>query len=173
MNRPLLTNILTFDNKQYKITFFDGKNVEQFLPYTQSYGVCFTEDGKIVIGRHEGGYTDWHLSGGTIEKGEHPNDTLRRELYEELTLEVIKFELLGAQLVEPISGDKGKYYQLRYVALVKLHPLQIDPDKGIYWERKLVTPEEFLSYVKWGNIGKHLLIEASKIFIKWKENKEI
>jgi len=167
-NRPII-NDWEFKGQKVRFHFYDGDDTEEFKPYTQSYAIPFTEDGKIVIGRHDADYDDWHTPGGKIERGEHPDDAMIRELDEELSLEVLKFKLVGAQLVEYINSDKPSHYQLRYVASVRLKTLTPDPDGKGLWERKLVDPEEFERFVKWGDIGKHLLKRGREQYLKWKQ----
>jgi len=59
--------------------------------------VCTDDRGRVLLARRAGppfaGY--WDLPGGFLEEGEHPLDTVRRELREETGLEVEPGEFLG------------------------------------------------------------------------------
>src|SRR3990167_3993508 len=79
---------------------------------TQTYAVCFC-DGKIVIG-YGGHKKSWGLIGGTIEKGEAFEETLRREIKEESNMEILSFLPIGYQKVTD-TRDNKEFYQLRYV----------------------------------------------------------
>jgi 8-oxo-dGTP diphosphatase len=61
------------------------------------YGVAIN-DSSILLCRIAPGYPGegrWTLPGGGVEWGEHPEDALRREVYEEAGLELNGFEFLG------------------------------------------------------------------------------
>jgi 8-oxo-dGTP pyrophosphatase MutT (NUDIX family) len=148
---------------KYKFTFIDSDSHEKFSPIAQSYGICFDKDGKIAIGRNSLTFNGrWMLPGGRRENGESPEQTLKRELLEELDLTVDKYKLIGAQKVEyPDDVSKKPFYQFRYAVIIKeAKPLTPDPDNGIVWERKFVNPSEVNSYIKWGKILQHTVLKS-------------
>jgi len=57
------------------------------------------KDGKILMGNKASGvgpYPDtWRLPGGGIEEGETPEDAVKREVMEEVGLEVLEVEKIG------------------------------------------------------------------------------
>jgi 8-oxo-dGTP diphosphatase len=59
--------------------------------------LCVDERGRVLLARRAiepfEGY--WDLPGGFLQEGEHPLDTIRRELLEETGLEVEPIDLLG------------------------------------------------------------------------------
>lgn len=114
---------------------------------TQAYGICFTEEGKIVLATGEPEY--WNLLGGTTESGETLEQTLARETMEEAGVELIDCEYIGCQLVEDPQNPEGKtlYYQTRFWGLVRLH--EWTPNFETH-RRRLVDPDEFLSVLEWG-----------------------
>jgi len=142
-----LTNTWEYKGTKVKFTFYDGSNASDFEPYNQSYAICFREDGKIIIGFHPGEYNDWLLPGGRRESNEDGLATLRRELDEELSLDIKKVHLIGAQRVDYLNVKKESHYQLRYVATVKVKKLTPDPDNGKMWKRKAIDPKDFSKYL--------------------------
>src|SRR5689334_5698060 len=109
------------------------------LPFTQCYGFCYDDNLEILIFNHE---NSWHMPGGTREGKETPNETLLRELREEVNVEVEEPVFLGSQMIEFLTGQDPrsglkKYYQLRFICKIKkLNPQLPDPDNGVIYERK-------------------------------------
>jgi 8-oxo-dGTP pyrophosphatase MutT (NUDIX family) len=127
---------------------------------TQTYAVCFCE-GKMVIG-FGGKKNSWGLIGGTIEKGERLEQTLRREIKEESNMEILSYKPIGYQKVTD-TRDNSFFYQLRYVALVTPYgPFIADPDDSIT-EIKLIDPADYKQYFDWGNIGDRIIERALEL----------
>lgn len=141
---------------------FKIENAE--YPMTQSYGVCFNEKGEILV-IHETEGPNWKIPGGTIEKGEHPKETLLREFMEEVTMELYDDPiLLGAQLSESYPEGRNRIYQLRYACRVKtiLDP-KPDPDNGMLYIRKFIPASSITEHVKWGEIGDEIFRHAIEV----------
>lgn len=127
---------------------------------TQTYAVCFCGE-KIVIG-FGGQKNAWGLIGGTIEKGETLEQTLRREIKEEANMKVLKYRPIGYQKVTD-TRDGNFFYQLRYVCIVQPYgPFVADPDNGIT-EIKLIDPKEYKQYFDWGDIGERIIVRATTL----------
>lgn len=136
---------------------FEGLDIEKCR---QVYGVCFVED-EIVIG-YGGTKGDWGLIGGTIEKEESFEQTLKREIQEESNMEVLSTLPIGVQKVTD-TRDGSFYYQLRYVCTVRPYgPFVSDPASGIT-EIKLITPANHKQYFDWGSIGDRIMDRAMEL----------
>ena len=154
------------DMVHYK--WISSKGYRKFKPVTQVYGVCFTEDGKILIIKDE---DEWNLPGGKPEKEENPEETLKREVFEEATVILDKLSMIGACEVifrdNPNKNQGEHFYQLRYFAIIKeIKEHTKDPFSGKKFERKLIKPSEFTKYIKWGKIGEEMLSAAIKEYDK-------
>lgn len=52
--------------------------------------------GEILLVRHTYGDRGWDLPGGMVKRGEHPEDTARREMHEELGIRAPQWADLGS-----------------------------------------------------------------------------
>lgn len=144
---------------------FEYEDADSFdnLDYSkcrQTYGVCFYGD-QMVIG-FGGQKQAWGLIGGTIEKGEKFEETLKREIQEESNMEVLSALPIGYQKVID-TRDNSYIYQLRYACKVKPHgPFVSDPALGVT-EIKLIDPKDYKQYFDWGKIGERIIERAMEL----------
>src|SRR3989344_9091570 len=158
----LTNNYIGHSGVEYIFEYSDADSFNDLdkTKCTQTYGVCFC-DGKIVIG-YGGQKQSWGLIGGTIEKGETFEETLRRELREESNMEVLSFLPIGYQKVTD-TRDNSFVYQLRYVCITKpFGPFVSDPADAIT-EIKLIDPKDYKRYFDWGNIGNRIIERALEL----------
>jgi len=131
---------------------------------TQCYAVCFVEDenGKIII-VHNGKKDTWGLIGGTIEKGEDHENTLKREIHEEGNIEVLKYLPIGYQKAS--GEDLENYsYQLRYVVLGrKFGEFEKDLGGGSVDKVKFIDIDEVKEYFNWGEVGDRIIARAKEL----------
>lgn len=113
---------------------------------TQAYGLCFTEGGLVVVVRPE--FHGWNLPGGTVEPGEHPSDTLVREISEEACARVVRSRYLASQHIWDPGAPEGNrsYYQARFWARIELEPWA---PRFEMIERRLVLPGDVASTLFW------------------------
>jgi len=167
MARKYVSQKVNFAEDEYIVTWIPADEVAQFSPITQVYAVVFNNSGKILICR-KNGIGNWQIPGGSPEEGETIKDTLKRELMEEVDVEVTDIRVLGGQKVVSTSGYV--FYQLRCVARVeKLLPQTLDPADNVDWERKFVPASKINEYIKWGRVGRKMFSDAIDL---WKENNE-
>jgi ADP-ribose pyrophosphatase YjhB (NUDIX family) len=144
-------------------TWIKTDNVESFSPVTQVYGICFNENGEILICR-ESKKGNWLIPGGHPEKGESIESTLQRELSEEVDVKVKNIKILGVQRVDIPDSPSKTHYQVRCICLIeKLLPQTPDPASGNTWERKLVPADKITEYVKWGVVGEQMFKNAIEL----------
>jgi ADP-ribose pyrophosphatase YjhB (NUDIX family) len=130
---------------------------------TQTYAVCFY-DTKIVI-VHNGKKKTWGLVGGTIEKGEIFEETLKREIREESNMDVLSFLPVGYQKVVD-TRDESFFYQLRYVCIARPYGEFVSDPAGTITEIKLIDPKEYKQYFDWGDIGERIITRAIELLPK-------
>ena len=104
--------------------------------------VCVDDRGRVLLARRANepfkGY--WDLPGGFLEEGEHPLDTIRRELREETSLEVEPLDFVGLWV--------DRYaYETRTAATLNL-----------YWTARVLSgspePADDVSELAWFAPGK-------------------
>lgn len=64
-------------------------------PDVQGVKCVLTDGERVLLVRHTYGHREWDLPGGAVRRNEPPHDTARREMQEELGVEVARFNDLG------------------------------------------------------------------------------
>lgn len=133
------------------------------LEVRQVYGVLFTADGKIML-RVDDGFHG--LIGGSPESGETPEETLCREVFEEVNCKISNLHYLGYQTVH---GDGEPYAQLRYVAKIEeIGENRPDLDDGKLYERILVDKEKAGKTLDYGIEGEQIIAAAIRVAREYK-----
>jgi len=85
----------------YRVAFA-GLRVYWFLTRPETSGVkCVLTNGeRVLLVRHSYGPRAWDLPGGSVRSGENPENTARREMQEELGLDVERWRPIGRLDVE-------------------------------------------------------------------------
>jgi 8-oxo-dGTP pyrophosphatase MutT (NUDIX family) len=97
---------------------------------------------EILLVRHTYGVRDWDLPGGMVKRGEHPEQTARREMHEELGVQPPQWadlgsvsttlehrqdtiHLFGAELVTPsVTIDRGELAAAQWFSPGELPPMR-------------------------------------------------
>jgi 8-oxo-dGTP diphosphatase len=93
-----------------------------------------TRDGTVLLGRRRGahGAGTWAFPGGKPDPGEHPGDTVRRELLEETGLTARSVEPV-AWTSDVISDSAQHYVTLHHLVDADGEPMVLEPDKVEGW----------------------------------------
>lgn len=165
----MISDYWEYKDEKIKFTFYDSDSHKEFKPLKQSLGFCFNKKGQLLLGTNKTMkefQNKWIIPGGTIEEGETPEETLHREVDEEVSITLKKIKLLGAQKVEFLNNSNKKpFYQLRYVALIdEIKELTPDPCNKELWERIFIDPKNLKEYMDWQEIGDYLIKRAVEEF---------
>ena len=118
--------------------------------------IALTEDNEIILVRqyrHAAGEVILELPGGCIEKGESPEEAIRRELQEETGYQFTDIEFLSSLYANPATANnKTHCYIARGGRLVGKQEL----DKGEEIDLELVSPEKLKELVLSNAFGQAL-----------------
>jgi 8-oxo-dGTP diphosphatase len=111
---------------------------------TAAFGLIFDGDCFLMARLKERG---WDIPGGHLEPGESPQETVRREIYEETAVHVGKLQLLGYDKFDIHAPTPPGYpypypvsYQLFFWGRVSSLEPFVATDEAL--ERKLFTPAQ-------------------------------
>ncbi len=137
--------------------WMDGE-VSPELPIKQVYGIVFSKDGEILLKKDGKNYS---LPGGKPEQGDSGiEDTLKRELDEEVNVSICNIVMIGYQLVDE-QNNIPPYAQVRMAAAItRIGDNRPDPDTGRTYERILVSPKQAAELLNWGDVGKQQIQAA-------------
>lgn len=163
MKKLIFEGNLDWKGIAHKMELYEADDISDLQPITQAQAVPFVDQNHIVIFKHLDGY--YGLPGGSVEEGEKFEEALKREVYEECACEVLDCGLIG--YVKDIQlPDNQVKYQLRYWAKVKLLDEPVNDPAGKALVREVVSIEEAIKKLSWGERGEKLLELALKNFTK-------
>jgi ADP-ribose pyrophosphatase YjhB (NUDIX family) len=158
--------------KTYKVIYQDGlpetPTDPKILDGVHSY--CFYKD-KLVVVSKDG--QSWTPPGGGIEKklGENFEEASIREIKEESNMKVLHQECMGYQDLERVE-DGRIFRQFRMFAIVEPYgDFVSDPDGDIF-HVKLIDPADYKEYIKWLEIGDHLMERALEMKREWEARQQ-
>jgi 8-oxo-dGTP diphosphatase len=149
------------EGKIHTLTYYDGiPKPDINFKIAGVHSFCFYNN-KLVIVRNKKNYF-WTPPGGTIEEGENYEQASIREVREESNMKVIYQECIGYQDFE-LPGEIKTIRQVRMFCVVEPYGDFVDDPDGDIHEIKLIDPNEYKEYIKWGEIGDRLMERALDI----------
>ncbi len=129
------------DSKDIPVSTESGARRKESPEYTNVAAAIIEYDGKLLVGRRKTGKSyggKWAFAGGKFEQGESAEEALRREVKEELGIEI---EIIRPFTVKEHSYPNGDSFRVHYfICRILAEPLNITGHDELRW----VTPEEFL-----------------------------
>jgi bis(5'-nucleosidyl)-tetraphosphatase len=165
---PMVNEYNGRSGETYLFEYFETDSIDH-LPQdkmSQVQIMAFHKD-KLLIVNNANKFNTYSPVGGSIEKGEKPEECLVRELREESNMRPIIYRLIGYQKCTNLSHpNKSIEYQLRYAALVEpIGPFtpDCDPD-GDVTELLEINPVEYKKYFDWGKAGEIIMKKAIEFY---------
>jgi hypothetical protein len=161
---PDVTSYFMYQGMRYEVEWFDvdTKTGLEGISWQQVYAIGDVK-GKVPVVEYEDPlHESLNLPGGKTELGEKVEQTLIREMEEELNMRLLSWYPLGYQKVTTPSGETVN--QLRvYAKLEPIGPFISDPGGSVIGHR-LVQLQEVNGIIGYGDVGERLVARASKLF---------
>lgn len=164
-NTPDITDSFIYHGVTYSVEWFD-LDFDQPVPslnWQQVYAVGDLS-GDVPLVCYDSEEVPYNLPGGKFEPGETVDQTVRRELEEELNMRTIMWQPIGYQKV--ISPDGNVSLQLRvYAKLEKIGEFTNDPGGSVIGN-KVVPLAELNDYIHYGSIGERMIELVREVSIQ-------
>lgn len=154
MKPPNITTSFDYKSNKIHVEWYEISDVNQLpnVNWQQVYALC-NLDSKVPLVYDRIGKLS--LPGGRVDIGETIEQTLKRELKEEMNCKVVDWELLGYQKLS--GGLDGEVYQIRaYAKIQKISKFLGDPD-GTIIGHKLFELSEINKIIKYGDVGDRMI----------------
>lgn len=141
-----ITETASWNGRQFILTWMPAPFVPPLDLVTNVRGLCYTEQGLLVLAA--GADREWTLPGGHREPGESMEQTLIREIREEICASVEAFTYLGAQKVvdEGNGGLAHPHYHIRFWARVRME--DFIPSHEVHY-LSFIQPAMLLTTLNW------------------------
>jgi len=151
---PLLSSFVE-EGKTIGVEWYDSQSIEDLLnvKWQQIYAIG-NLDGKVPVVLYETDKTN--LPGGRTEVGETVQQTLERELEEEINCRVVSWRPIGYQKLA-VPGMSEPVYQLRvYAKLEKIGEFENDPGGNVIGY-ELIELNNLNKTIHYGNVGECMM----------------
>ncbi len=155
MQKADLLDSFEYAGKTIKVEWFDVDAIEKLpkVKWHQVYAICNLE-GRVPVVLYQDAHVN--LPGGRTEPGESIEETLRRELAEEINCEVLGWHPIGYQkLNEP--GVIDPIYQLRVYAEVKKAGEFERDSGGEVIGYKVIELQDLNKEIAYGSVGERMV----------------
>jgi 8-oxo-dGTP pyrophosphatase MutT (NUDIX family) len=163
LKKPDLASSFEYKGETIQVDWFDVGIVEDLpdVKWGQVYAIG-NAAGKVPIVHYPKKEDNDNLPGGKFEAGESIEETLRRELIEEINMRVLSWRPIGYQ---KLTNEKfGTEYQLRvYAELEPIGEFVSDPGGSIIGH-SLVSINDMNNYIKYGDVGDRMVGLVKKYF---------
>lgn len=160
---PDLRSSFIYKGETIQVDWFDIDAIEDLpdIKWGQVYAIG-NVGGKVPIVHYPKEEDNDNLPGGKFESGESIEETLRRELIEEINMRVLSWRPIGYQ---KLTNEKfGIEYQLRvYAELEPIGEFVSDPGGSIIGH-SLVPVDDMNSHIKYGDVGDRMVGLVKKYF---------
>ena len=129
------------------------------------YGLIIKDDKIALVSKSRGAYTGLlDLPGGSIEHGERPEETLVREIGEELGASVASYKLFDAESVIVDWSYNGEDINMHHIGIIYIVTLMDDNLKedtdgedslGAKWYDISSLSEDMVSPLTWIELNKY------------------
>jgi len=153
-------------DSDYELELHSLDNYCDLSKVDQVQAVCFLNSNEVVFYKNIEGYLG--NPGGTVEKGESIEKTIKRELIEEAQLKLIDWRTIGfEQVFYPKKLEsKEKSCFLRIVAKVELMDKPIKDPDGKAIDRVVIDINKAIEKLNWGEKGEKLIELAKSKYIE-------
>lgn len=163
MTKPDTLGSFKHEGRTINVEWFDADHIDKLpeVPWEQVYAIAKLDDMAALVT-----YADNrpNLPGGKTKPGETIQETLRRELLEEMNCRVLKWSVIGYQRLT--DGNKEPVYQLRvYAELQRIGTFERDPG-GNVTGYKLVTLKQVNQEIGYGRVGERIIEIVKPNFIQ-------
>jgi len=118
-----------------------------FRPATSGVKCLLTDGDRVLLVRHTYGDRRWDLPGGTLRSGEHPEQTARREMAEELGVELGELTHLGALQVR-VDHRRDRLHCFRAELPRAALTLDLAELSAAQWFRRDQLPDQLARFVR-------------------------
>jgi len=145
--KKIFRGVLTYKNQKCDVHHIDVHNFDDIPDdlKLKAHAVCMYEGKMLLVHHPEWGV--WSLPGGTRDKGESIEETLKREVLEETNCIITNYHPISAQKIVSPDGDEY-YYGLQYFCEV-VPSGDFEKDSGGNISKiKWIDPHKFEEYIE-------------------------
>lgn len=154
MAEPDIRDSFIYEGRTVNVEWFDVDSVDKLpdVKWQQVYAIGEL-DGLVPLVVDKNGKVN--LPGGHVDLGETVEQTMRREIEEEMNCGVANWRLLGYQKLSSASSEP--VYQVRVFAKLERIGEFIDDPGGSIVGYKLIPLNQLNQEIGYGKVGEHLV----------------